>query len=247
MNTKVMAQMPAHEAATLFPMMVAGAVADGRGVPGPLTQLASDLLANGCHTPVVIYKDSILDGRNRIAAAQIVGIEELPYVEYEGTDPLMYVISLNLHRRHLTTDQLVDLGAKLAVMFEGRVGTNQWVSSDEPTLRGTTAELVAEALGGAVSRETLKRGWAVQERSPELWRDVQRGSVSVSGAYNKLQSPPPVIIKDAEQILSRFEAAYLRMIDCIDDLRKADANDEQWNAARSYTRRLVEEAIRVKP
>ena len=57
----------------------------------------------------------ILDGRNRARACKAVGIEST-FTTYTGDDPIAYVVSLNLHRRHLTAEQKRELIAKLIKM-----------------------------------------------------------------------------------------------------------------------------------
>jgi hypothetical protein len=153
--------------------------------------------------------------------------------------------NLNLHRRHLTTDQLVELGARIAEPLReaaiARIGQNQWSASEEGDL-GPTSVRVAEALGGVVSRSTLERGWAVKERSPELWRDVQRGARSVTGAYRDMQGPKQVPFRTAENILALIDNAFDRIVDLIGDLEKVGATEENWRFVASIGRSITETA-----
>lgn len=61
----------------------------------------------------------VLDGRNRYMAARDLGIE-YPFCEYEGNDPLGFVISKNLKRRHLNESQRAMIAASLAKLTVGR-------------------------------------------------------------------------------------------------------------------------------
>src|SRR5258708_9012497 len=71
---------------------------------------------NGLRNPVAIWIDQdgqryLADGRNRLDAMAIVGIDVMDgadgYLHYETVegDPYDYVISANIHRRHLTAEQ----------------------------------------------------------------------------------------------------------------------------------------------
>ena len=83
-----------HEIANFFPMMS----------PDEFESLKQDIRANGLRTPVLLYENKILDGRNRYAACREIGVKP-DTIEYVGNDPVGHVISLNLVRRHLNTSQ----------------------------------------------------------------------------------------------------------------------------------------------
>ena len=69
-----------------------------------INALASDIKANGLQESIVTLNGEILDGRNRFKACKIAGVKPR-FEEFKGSDPLTFVISSNIHRRHLTTSQ----------------------------------------------------------------------------------------------------------------------------------------------
>jgi hypothetical protein len=107
--------LPIHPAAEMFPMMS----------HDELKALGEDIRKNGLKTPANLLverqskKKWLLDGRNRLDAMERVGIliHNNPSCTIDGVvyewayddeigDPYAFVISANLHRRHLTTDHL---------------------------------------------------------------------------------------------------------------------------------------------
>jgi hypothetical protein len=118
--------LPIHPAADLFPLMS----------PEELKVLGEDIKKNGLKIPVTVYGGrggaplQLLDGRNRLDAMEAVGLTIRRFkseVEYYcddtmvwesasqcvDADPYDYVISANIHRRHLTAEQKRELIAKL--------------------------------------------------------------------------------------------------------------------------------------
>jgi len=89
----------AHPLANMFPMIEGNA----------FEELKRDIAAQGILEPIRLYQGMILDGRNRYAAAKACGHEFSAddFVQWEGTlaEAEAWVISTNLHRRHLSAKQ----------------------------------------------------------------------------------------------------------------------------------------------
>jgi hypothetical protein len=103
-------QLRPHPLAQCFPMLPEAELQD----------LAKDVKVNGLRHNIGLFENMILDGRNRYAACQMQNIPiEDHLVNYEGSDPIGYVISVNLRRRHLDTGQRAMIAAKLATATVG--------------------------------------------------------------------------------------------------------------------------------
>jgi single-stranded DNA-binding protein len=149
-----------HPYAEIFPLM------EGQ----EFDDLVADIKARGLHEPIVIFRGQILDGRNRYRACIAAGIEWRS-IPYTGDDPLGYVISLNLKRRHLSESQRAMVAAKLATL---KLGDNQ--HSEGPSIEGSSKLL-------NVGHASVERAKVVQrEGVPELVAAVEQGKVSVSAA-----------------------------------------------------------------
>jgi DNA-binding NarL/FixJ family response regulator len=95
-----MSNYPHHEAADKYPMIEGEAFA----------AFKADIKANGQRLPIYIQNGFVIDGRNRQKACNELGIPAI-YEEVDG-DPFELADSLNLHRRHLTKEQMEDLIVK---------------------------------------------------------------------------------------------------------------------------------------
>lgn len=112
-----------HPLANLFPLIEGEA----------FERLVSDLTENGLREKIVLHPDgTILDGRNRYRACIRAGIDA-HFEIFTGNDPVAFVISKNLTRRHLNDDQRRMVAAKLASMGRGRPA---WFSSPRGYRRG---------------------------------------------------------------------------------------------------------------
>jgi N6-adenosine-specific RNA methylase IME4 len=142
--------------------------------------LVEDIKCNGLREPVVLHDGAILDGRNRHRACLEAGVP-IRTEQFEGDDPLKYVISLNLHRRHLDESQRDMVAARLATAPEGRrkkTAQNYAVSQDE----------AAVLLN--VSRRGVQQAKAVLDKGiSELAARVDQGEVAVSIAAQIAQMP----------------------------------------------------------
>jgi ParB-like chromosome segregation protein Spo0J len=100
-NGKV-ADYPIHPAAELFPLMTGREQID----------LACDIGEHGLREPIVLLDGKILDGRNRLKACKLALVEPR-FVEVTSADlggsASDYVVSKNLHRRHLNAKQKRDV------------------------------------------------------------------------------------------------------------------------------------------
>ena len=157
-----------HPIAELFPLMQGGA----------FEELAADICAHGLQEAIWLYEGQILDGRNRWRACQVAGVEPV-FKDYTGTDPLGFVVSLNLKRRHLTESQRAMVGARLANM---KAGDNQHkTASGQDNCPDLSKKDAANILN--VSDKSIQRAKKVQmDGIKELGRKVESGELRVSVA-----------------------------------------------------------------
>jgi hypothetical protein len=190
-----------HDVANLFPMLDAD----------ELKALSTDIFENGQFEPITLFEGKILDGRNRYVACLDAGVEPL-FTEYNGRDPIGYVVSLNLKRRHLDESQRAMVAAKLANLSDGQRADRVASSIDLPT--------AAKMLN--VSESSIKRAKTVQrEADPEIVKAVESGDVSVSAAALFAKLPKEKQAEQIEQAASPADA-----IKAVNRRRQAPSNDQ---------------------
>lgn len=170
MNTET--QYEPHPAAELFPMMP----------PDQYEAFKEDVRKNGFQQDIVLYKGQILDGRNRYKAAiDLDMLNDLPIAEMDDDtdiDPYQWVISRNLHRRHLTDSQRAAIAARLVTK---KRGDNQHTKKEDSSIGECSIAQAADLM--QVSPKSVERAKIVIEHgSPELIEAVEQGKVAVSKA-----------------------------------------------------------------
>ena len=173
--------MKYHEAANIFPLMD----------EDELRTLAEDIGLRGQLVPIEICDGMIIDGRNRWAACEFAGIEPLT-VEVNPKDPVAYVLSLNLHRRHLDETQRAMVGGRAKGVYEkqakDRQGKRNDIKANCPESGGQSRDKAGEAAG--VSGKSVDRAAKVlASGSKELIAACDRGEVAVSAAAKIAELP----------------------------------------------------------
>lgn len=129
------------------------------------------------------------NSRGRLRPARELGIE-YPRCDYTGDDPLGFVISRNLARRHLSKSQRAAVAAEIANLDHGgNRKTDQAANlplDDAPA--PVTVAKAAEMLN--VSPRSVKNAIAVRDHGvPELGAAVKSGEIAVSAAAEIAKAP----------------------------------------------------------
>ena len=187
--------MRVHPAADVFPMLS----------DNELDALGADILANGLQQPIWFIATPnkthtsknllLVDGRNRLEAIERAGIQipdmkrrVLPHYK----DAVAHIISLNIHRRHLTKQQQADL----IVAAHIAAGKADLVcAAFDAASEGILRQLGEVSKGGRGKKDAVKEA-AVKAAAEHgiSKRTVER---SIAKAEGRTPKPKPVI-GDAE-------------------------------------------------
>jgi hypothetical protein len=236
--------MKFHPYSEIFPLLQGAA----------LDELAADIKANGLREDIWLYDGQILDGRNRFLACQKAKIRPV-YRKYIGKEPLAFVVSLNIQRRHLSDSQRAMAAARIATMQQG--ARTDLASRDAKSQRETASNL-------DVSRSSVQRAKKViEEGSKALQQAVESGDVplrkaaavvdlpkseQLAAAKKKPEKPVPAINldeqwhpdADEEAAHEGMEKEYAASID------KVMEADDRLSAARAEIKRQAAEIAVLK-
>jgi hypothetical protein len=228
--------LPVFPAADIFPMMD----------QADLGELAADIRQHGQREPLVLATvereveqddgsvelakvEMLVDGRNRRAACQLAGVE--PAVRrLNGEDPTAYVMSANIHRRHMTKGQRA---MAVAMMYpKGRQGQRTDIRNADGSTSGKIPE-VAE-----VDPSYIGRARTVLKFTPEVAPQVLSGALMLDSAYTdakvrkerselestKLEEAATRLAKRMAALKERDEGLYDKVVE--GDLTIKEAEDE---------------------
>lgn len=158
--------LPVHPAAELFPLMP----------EAEFEALKEDIRVNGQNDDIVLWDGQLLDGRHRLRACTELGIEPSYTKLPKAIDPIAWVVSHNLHRRHLTTAQRAMVADKLAILQNGEKKTATGIPVAPPSQAEAAAML-------NVSVDSVQKARKVRSRaSKKVIAAVERGEMSLNAA-----------------------------------------------------------------
>lgn len=198
------AQLAVHAVAAAFPIM------DSES----LSALAEDIKEHGLLAAVMVDGDGqVLDGRCRLKACEIAGVEP-HYQTYGGNDPVGFIISANLKRRHMNESQRALVASRIATLSHG--GDRRSDQAANLHLDIPKASVAAALLN--VSERSLAYAAAVRKHgTAEIINDVETGKITVSAAAQKVkppkQKPKPEPKSKPQPVIyiARIKSAFSRL------------------------------------
>ena len=179
-----------HPAANIFPMMKGAA----------FTELVEDIRKHGIKEPIVFWKGQLLDGRNRATALMEIGLDPSNHAcdieDKEGFDPLEFVLSANLHRRHLGETERETIAAKIANLEQGGDRKSEEI---KPTNGGLISTADAAEQLNVNPRNVERAKAAIKGGCKKLVEMLQAGEIKSSTAEKFVKAIPDK--KDQAEIL----------------------------------------------
>lgn len=166
-------ELPDHPCASLVPRMT----------DEEFATLKADIAEHGQREPIVIHEGQIVDGRHRYRACQELGLDP-QFRDWDGEGALeAFVVSLNVHRRHLSPSQRGAIAAEMlpAIEKEAVARMMRGQSFDPEEMEVHPAEKIPQ--GDSKGAESVNPGGTFpQGRAPQA-RDIAAMAVGVNPHY----------------------------------------------------------------
>ena len=148
--------------------------------------LVRDIKENGLNNPIVLYEGKILDGRNRYLACKEIGIEPETKVFNSGGDPLTFVLSENLRRRHLTTSQRAALAAEVANMTQADAAHQTNAKLGRSAEIGQAISNKQSAQLFQVGTTAIKEAKKIKSENQDLFNELKTGESTIQQAKREI-------------------------------------------------------------
>jgi hypothetical protein len=205
--------------------------------------LVADIKAHGLREPIVItHDDQVLDGRNRESACIEAGVKPL-YRLFDGGDPLAFVISANIHRRHLTAEKKREIIAELIKAQPEK--SNRQIAKTAKVDDKTVGSVRRELEGRAEIPHVDKRADTKGRKQPAHKAQTETVLATSIGLDNAPDPETGAAIRKAE--FAAMEAAEANAEQPAAKLRKRLTRKERNELLRADAERLAKKLMDTAP
>jgi hypothetical protein len=208
-----------------------------------LHKLSVDIRDNGLQHQIVLYEGKILDGRNRYRAAKLRGFSLGPSCFRELSsccrDPLAFVISMNIHRRHLTAEKKRELLAELIKIDPTK--SNRQIAEEAKVSHHTVGEV----------REGLEATGQVAQLDATTGKDGKKRRTKGPKGKGKGGSKGKAItyaqVTDAKTATNAYSVLEEHLLDALQDLKGFSSFAHADEYAQGTIEKLQEKLNEMQP
>ena len=163
--------------------------------PEEFSTLESNIIADGCRDPIVLWGALLIDGHNRFSICQK---HELPYPTTQKAfasrdEATLWIIINQFGRRNLTPYQRAELALRLRPVIEAKAKAKQVAGGEEKVPQKSaepieTRKEIARIAG--VSHDTIyKAGIIAEKASDETKQLLRQGDTTINREFKELANP----------------------------------------------------------
>ena len=211
-------------------------------------KLVDDINKNGLLQPIVVYQDKILDGNNRYRACMLAKVKPrvTELVEASDAQAQRYVISANIHRRHLdpkTRKEILETLLKLDPTKSNRQ-LGEETKLDHKTVGTIRAEMVA---GGEIPHQDKtvgKDGVAQPTKTKRGGKGGKRKSSS-GNKGNKAITYQEVV--DGKTARNAYHVLEEHLLDALQEINDRSSFDHADEYAQATIEKLQDKLGQMQP
>jgi len=164
-------ELSVHPLAKMIPLITTG----------DLDRLIDDIRDNGVNEPLIMFEGQVLDGRNRLAVASVLGAP-VTLEEFDGNEATAksFVWSANAARRHLTVPQIALAAERFGFVDAAKAEAGPREMNPDGSVRQPVApwaRLAAKRVG-AITPHTLERFQEARiPDAPDTMRRIDSGEI----------------------------------------------------------------------
>ena len=225
-----------------------------------LAALESDIIKNGCYSPVIVNEDmAIIDGHNRQRLCQQHGLPyQMAVFSFESMlEAKQWALDTQKGRRNLDKWELGKIALRLKPDIEARARENMsagggdqksedaksgCANSQNPISPVNTTKELADAVG--IGHQTMSRVMQIDEHAPPAVKEaLDSGGLSINQGYNITQQ-----VRDLPEE-QRDEAAALavELEKAKKEVRQADAESDRRHKIAGMFCKAFERAVLLEP
>jgi ParB-like chromosome segregation protein Spo0J len=209
-------------------------------------KLAADIKLHGLRQHIVLYQGKILDGNNRYRACSLAGIKPT-FADFTGidADARNYVISVNIHRRHLSPDQRRDIIATLlkADPTQSNRSVADTAKVDHKTVSTVRAGLEA---GGEIPHQekTVGKDGVAQ---PTKTKRGGKGSKPKGGSGSKGKAITYQEVIDGKTARNAYHVLEEHLLDALQEINDRSSFDHADEYAQATIEKLQDKLSEMQP
>jgi ParB-like chromosome segregation protein Spo0J len=206
-------------------------------------QLVADIKANGLHQPIIRYQGRILDGNHRYRACRVrLGIES-EFFDFPGNDAQAqaYVISANIHRRHLSPEDRRKIIA--LVLKADPTKSNRQIGEQTKASHHTVGD-VREELEATGQIAQLQTTTGADGKPRPRTRKGKRGAGGGKGEKEKITFQKVVNAKTA---LNAYSVLEEHLLDALQDVAEKSDFSQADDLAQRTIEKLQERLGEMQP
>ena len=225
-----------------------------------LAALESDIIKNGCYSPVIVNEDmAIIDGHNRQRLCQQHGLPyQMAVFSFESMlEAKQWALDTQKGRRNLDKWELGKIALRLKPDIEARARENMsagggdqksedaksgCANSQNPISPVNTTKELADAVG--IGHQTMSRVMQIDEHAPPAVKEaLDSGGLSINQGYNitrQVQELP-------EEQRDEAAAQAVELEKAKKEVRQADAESDRRHKIAGMFCKAFERAVLLEP